>query len=162
MLFVLAFVSVVMLFVFLVVIPAIKIYKSKKVQYREAIRTEKELTVKEQNLRTELERYRIEYNSTLRAFRHHFDEDAFLQLARTYFQNVRLTPHEKKKSESGLQIYRFNADFNARTPVQFYRFVDALQKIDNIIKINFPIEITSEGKNIRLQFNMSVYSLKND
>jgi hypothetical protein len=161
MLFLLAFLSVVMLFVFLVVIPAIKTYKTKKALYRERLLTERKLSEKEQQLQKELETYKKEYSDTLEVFRHPFDETAFLEVARQYFQNVKLTPKEKKKSESGLQVYTFEADFNAQTPVKFYQFVDALQKMDSVVKINFPIEIESEGKIIRMQFNLSVYRLEN-
>lgn len=161
MLFLLAFLSVVMLFVFLVVIPAIKTYKTKKVLYRQTLLAEKELSQKEQELQKQLEAYKKRYRNTLDAFRHPFNEEAFLDVARKYFQNVTLTPKEEKKMESGLRLYTFEADFNARTPVKFYHFVDALQKMDNVVKINFPIEIESEGKTIRLQFNLSVYRLEN-
>ena len=159
MLLILAFVAVIMLFVFLVVIPSIKTYKSKKAAWMVQKREKRELSAQQKRLEEELGSLRQKYARPIKAFQSDFDEEAFLALARKYFHNVRLTPKSHKKSESGLQIYDFKADFDARTPVQFYRFVEALQQMDNVVKINFPLIIDAQNSTIHLQFNMSVYRL---
>ncbi len=159
MLFVLAFMAVVMLFVFLVVIPSIKTFKSKKAEYLYQKQQVQTLTSQKEKLEKSLQSVEKKYVDALRAFKNDFDEKAFLSVASQYFQNVKLTPKSEKKSESGLQIYAFKADFDARTPVQFYKFVDALQKMPNVVKINFPIVLDARDNKIHLQFNMSVYRL---
>lgn len=159
MLFVLAFMAVVMLFVFLVVIPSIKTFKTKKAEYLYQQKHKKELALQKEKLETELRSIEKKYADALSAFKNDFDEKSFLSEAGKYFQNIKLIPKSDKKSESGLQIYAFKADFDARTPVQFYKFVDALQKMDNVVKINFPVILDAKNNTIHLQFNMSVYRL---
>ncbi len=157
--FLLAFLVIVMLFVFLFVIPSIKTYKSKRADYLQHLRLEKEIREKEALLRKKLEDVNASYATALHAFAKPFDEKAFLALASKYFSNSYLVPKSKHKSESGLQIYTFQADFDARTPVRFYQFVDALQQMGSVVKINFPIELESQGARINMRFNLSVYNL---
>ncbi len=159
MLFILAFVAVVMLFVFLVVIPSIKTFKTKKAQYLQQMKMQHTLKSKKESLEQELVKIEKKYHKALEAFQKPFDEKAFLEVAKKYFQDVRLTPKDMKKTESGLQIYDFKADFDARTPIQFYRFVDELRQMQNVVKINFPIVLDAKNGVIHLQFNMSVYRL---
>lgn len=161
MLFVLAFMAVVMLFVFLVVIPSIKTYKTKKAAYLYQQKHKHALTQSREQLAQKLQSSEKKYAGALDAFRNDFDEKAFLSMARRYFQNVTLTPQSEKKSESGLQIYAFRADFDAKTPVQFYKFVDALQQMHHVVKINFPVVLDAKDQKIHLQFNLSVYRLQN-
>ncbi len=158
--FILAFMVVVMFFVFVFVIPSIKTYKNKKAEYSFQKRQEILLEEKQQALEKELNDLQNKYKTTLRAFANDFNENEFLALARRYFSNVNLKQMKKTKSESGLDIYEFSADFNANTPVKFYDFVEALKSIDNVIKINFPVILQATGGKIDLKFNMSVYHLK--
>lgn len=159
MIFILVFLITVMLFVFLVVIPSIKTFKSKKAHYLHQLKMEERLRSKQTTLQQEYNRTVAKYAEKLKAFEHPFDKNAFLETAGHYFNHVTLTAQGAKKSESGLQIYRFQADFDANTPLQFYHFVDALQKMESVVKINFPIEVDAQNSKIHLRFNISVYQL---
>ncbi len=158
--FILAFMVVVMFFVFLFVIPSIKTYKSKKAEYSFQKRQEIILREKRQELEKKLSDLQNRYKKTIKAFANDFNEDEFLTLAKRYFNNVNLKRMKKTKSESGLDIYEFSADFNANTPVKFYDFVENLKSVNNVIKINFPVILQASGGKIDLKFNMSVYHLK--
>ncbi|GEM_PF-2903635 len=157
--FMLAFLAIVMAFVFIFVIPAVKEFKLKKAEYYVQIKEEKKLAQKEQELQKELEKLKKKYSTALEGFKQDFDEKAFLEMAKKYFQNVKLTPKETHKMESGLHIYEFQADFSALTPVKFYQFIDSLNQMKNIVKINFPVELDAKNRTIALRFNMSVYRL---
>ncbi len=159
LIFILAFLVIVMAFVFLFVIPSIKEFKHKKAEYYQQLKEQKHLAENEKKLQEKLRQLRKEHAAALESFKEEFQEDAFLKLAKKYFKNVQLTPKDVKKTESGLQIYEFRADFSASTPVQFYRFIDAVNRMKSVIKINFPIELEAQNSNISLKFNMSVYKL---
>jgi uncharacterized membrane protein YhiD involved in acid resistance len=157
--FLFSFLAVVMVFVFLFVIPSIKEFKHKKAEYYQQIKAQKNLSKREKELKQQFEKLEKKYNTALSAFKKDFSEEEFLALAKKYFTNVKLIPGDKKKTENGLQIYKFTADFSARTPVKFYQFIDAVNKMENVVKINFPIELEAQDRNIVLKFNMSVYKL---
>ncbi len=157
--FILAFLVVVTAFVLLFVIPGIKSFKTKKAEYYQQLRTEKHLVEEEKALTAKLEKLKATNQKVLRAFQKDFNETEFLNMAHRYFTNVKLVPKRKRTTESGLQIYEFEADFNADTPVQFYRFIDTVNQMDNIVKINFPVILEAHKRIITLQFKMSVYRL---
>jgi len=157
--FILSFLAIVMAFVFLFVIPSIKSYKTQKTAYQYQTKKEKELSAKKAELEQALKDTEKKYENALNAFKEDFNETAFLQVAGKYFQNVKLVPQGHKTTESGLQIYQFHADFSAQTPVKFYQFIDELNRMKNVVKINFPIELLAQDKKIWLRFKMSVYRL---
>jgi len=154
-----AFLVIVMAFVFLFVIPSIKEFKHKKAEYYQQLAQEKKLSQREKTLHTRLEKLNKKYAAALDAFKVPFDEKRFLEVSKKYFQNVKLIQKDVKKSESGLHIYEFTADFSAHTPVKFYQFIAAVNQMDNVVKINFPIKLEARGNDISIKFNMSVYKL---
>ena len=157
--FILLFLAVVMAFVFLFVIPSIKEFKHKKAQYYQQLKAQKELSMREKELRETLQKLQTKYADALRSYKEPFNEEAFLKVAKKYFQNVKLTAKNRKTTESGLQIYEFTADFSAQTPVKFYQFIKAVNSMKNVVKVNFPIRLEARDGKIALQFNMSVYKL---
>ena len=159
MIFILTFLVVVTAFVLFFVIPGIKAFKTKKAEYYQQLRTEKRLAEEEKTLEAKLQQLKEKNAKVLHAFQKDFDEAEFLKMAHRYFKNVKLLPKRKRITESGLQTYEFEADFNADTPVQFYRFIDTINRMDNIVKINFPIILEAHNRIITIQFNMSVYRL---
>ena len=159
LIFILIFLAVVMAFVFLFVIPSIKEFKHKKAEYYQQLKAQKELSSKEKELQEELQKLQKKYAKSLESYKVPFEEKKFLNVAKKYFQNVKLTQKSAKKTESGLQIYEFTADFSAQTPVKFYQFIEAVNSMKNVVKINFPIKLEARNSNIFLTFNMSVYKL---
>ena len=157
--FILAFLSIVMVFVFVFVIPSIKEFKHKRAEYYRQMKVQKEFSSKEKFLQKELQRLQNKYAKSLALYKVPFEEKKFLGVAKKYFQNVKLTQKSVKKSESGLQIYEFTADFSAQTPVKFYQFIEAVNSMKNVVKINFPITLEARNNSIFLKFNMSVYKL---
>ena len=56
--------------------------------------------------------------------------------------------------------YELNVTSMVKTPSKFYNFIDALQKYDNIVKIDFPIKMRGEGDKIHTTFNIKIYGLR--
>ncbi len=158
--FIMLFLVVVMIFVFIFVIPGIKEYKTKKAQYISLKHNKVSLINQEKDLKKKLAFLKKEHIDAIKSFSNDFNQTEFLQFSKKYFENIKLTLINKQKSENGLEIYKFSADFNAKTPIRFYNFIDGLKNLKSVVKINFPIKLTSEGQSIKLIFNMSVYRLK--
>ena len=155
------FLLMVMLFVFVFVIPGIKQYKSKKAQYLYLQNANEKLVKVQDDLKSKLASLKKTHSAEIKSFSNDFNQTEFLLFSQKFFDNVKLTPKGQEKVENGLELYEFSADFNAKTPIRFYNFVDGLKNLKSIVKINFPIKLTSQNKAIKLIFNMSVYRLKN-
>ncbi len=158
--FIMSFLLIVMLFVFIFVIPGIKEYKTKKAQYISLQKNKLSLEEQKKELEKKLSFLKKENVDAIKSFSNDFNQSEFLLFSKKFFENIKLTHIKNQKTENGLEIYKFTADFNAKTPIRFYNFIDGLKNLKSVVKINFPIKLTSEGKSIKLVFNMSVYRLK--
>jgi hypothetical protein len=68
----------------------------------------------------------------------------------------------KSGDEDGFAVYEVNTTSQISSPKSFYDFLDAINKGDWIIGINFPINFKREADVIRSSFTMKVYSVKDD
>lgn len=141
----------------LFIIPSIKNYKSKKSDVHTFTSQNSHLSQKQVELSQSIEKYKQNNNKLLKSFSSDFNETAFIAFSRDYFSNVTLSKGEKKDIQSQFTEYTFKATSQAKTPVDFYKFIDELENYSSIIKINFPITLVSKDKNIELDFNMSIY-----
>ncbi len=157
LIYVLLFLIFVLLMLVLFIIPSIKNYKSKKSDFRTFNSQNVHLSKKQVDLSRRIESYKKENSKLLRSFSTDFNKTAFVAFAENYFTNVTLSKGMVKDSQSQFREYAFKASSQSKTPVDFYRFIDALENYPSIVKINFPITLVSKGKNIELDFNMSIY-----
>ena len=141
----------------LFIIPSIKHYKSKKSDLQTYKSQNKHLSQKQVDLSKNIEAYKKSHSALLNSFHEDFNQTMFLNFAKKYFSDVSLTQGKIKGGESQFQEYVFSATSQAKTPVDFYRFIDDLKAYPSIVKINFPITLVSKGKQINVDFNMSVY-----
>ena len=145
----------------LFIIPSIKEYKSKKSDIHRYTSQNKHLIEKQESLSAMVEQYQEENNTTIKSFSHDFNQSAFLDFAGKYFSHVSLVEGNVTSTQSQFQTYSFSATSQAKTPIEFYKFIDALDRYPSIIKINFPITLISEGQAIELSFSMSIYKQNN-
>ena len=61
------------------------------------------------------------------------------------------------KDEDNFNVYEVNTTSQINSPKSFYDFLDAVNKSDWIIAINFPIVFKREDDKIRSSFTMKVY-----
>ena len=160
LIYVLLFLIFVLLMLVLFIIPSIKNYKSKRSDFRTFTSQNKHLSKKQVELSQSIKAYKKEHSKLLKSFSTDFNNTQFIAFAEKYFTNVALSKGEVKDSHSQFREYAFRASSQSKTPVDFYRFIDDLENYPSIIKINFPITLVSKGKNIELDFNMSIYKAK--
>jgi len=161
LIYILLFLIFILLMLLLFIIPSIKEYKSKKSDIHSYASQNKHLLEKQSSLSAMVEQYKKENNATVKSFSVDFNQSTFLDFAGKYFSHVSLVEGNRSNMQSQFQTYAFSATSQAKTPVDFYKFIDELENYPSIIKINFPITLVSKGQIIDLSFNMSIYKHNN-
>ncbi|MCX6075607.1 MAG: hypothetical protein NTW78_01825 [Campylobacterales bacterium] len=148
----------VFVFSFLVLIPEGKMYRIQKSE------------LKKENL--ELEKYQEFNNETLdrlkklqsdnahiiTAFKTPFNAEQFEKLNKIYFNSLSISEKIKVDNEEEFSVYEVNTTSKINSPKVFYDFLDAINKSEWIIAVNFPINFKKEADMIRSSFTMKVYS----
>ncbi|MCD6172296.1 MAG: hypothetical protein J7J96_00720 [Sulfurimonas sp.] len=152
----------VLIFAFLLLIPEGKEYRNKRVE----LKKESNQLRKYENFRDEVLEKLIELKSENRniitAFDKEFDPKRFQKINRTYFNSLTVSPKVRGLDEDGFSVYEVNTTSQINSPKSFYDFLDAVNKSDWIIGINFPIEFKREAEMIRSSFTMKVYGISKD
>jgi len=147
----------VLIFAFAVLIPEGKEYRIKRTELKKEL---KELR-KYQNFSDEtyelLKNMQSENRHIITAFDTLFDLNRFEKQYKSYFTSFKITQLQSKDPEDGFTVYEVNASSKITTPTKFYEFLEAVNKSDWIIDINFPINFKREGEHINSSFTMRVY-----
>jgi len=96
------------------------------------------------------------------AFDTTFNPDRFEKKYKTFFSSLHVMKVERSKDEEGFATYEVNTTSKISSPKNFYNFLDALNKADWIIGVNFPIDFKREGEMIKSSFTMKVYTNNKD
>jgi len=145
-------------FSFTVLIPQGKEYRIKKADLS---KENKELRLL-QNFNDEtfelLKELQQENRNIITAFKANFDVERFEKQHKSYFTNLRIIEVIQSTPQEGFSVYEVNTTSKITSPSSFYEFLDAVNKSDYIIDINFPIEFKREGEYINSSFTMNVYA----
>nr|WP_321267912.1 hypothetical protein [uncultured Sulfurimonas sp.] len=148
----------VLLFSFLVLIPKGKEYRIQRTALHKDT--------------TEFRRYEEFSNSTLEklkqlqsdnahiitAFNTPFNSERFQKQHSLYFTSLELSKIEALENEEEFAVYEVNTTSSINSPKSFYDFLDAVNKGDWIIGINFPIDFKRDHELINSSFTMRVYN----
>jgi len=146
LLFSLFMLMLILLFAFLVLIPKGKEYREQRMELKKS--KLKDLQSKNRHIIT--------------AFENRFDAKKFQKEHKSYFSSLTLSKISKEKDEGEFAVYEVNTTSRISSPKNFYNFLDAVNKSDWIIGVNFPITFKRDGENISSSFTMKVYSNKED
>ncbi|WP_457748786.1 hypothetical protein [Sulfurimonas sp.] len=139
----------------------------------------KEYRVARQELRKEtleLRKYQKFYDKTLKtlkdlqsknrhiitAFSATFNPGRFEKQYKSFFSSLKISKISRAKDEDGFATYEVNTTSQISSPKNFYEFLDALNKSDWIIGVNFPIDFKRDGEMIKSSFTMKVYANNKD
>ncbi|MDA3907767.1 MAG: hypothetical protein PF437_01635 [Sulfurimonas sp.] len=148
----------VLLFSFLVLIPKGKEYREQRSELNKG--------------RMEFRRYEEFSNSTLdklkqlqadnahiiTAFDNSFNSERFEKQHGSYFITLKLSKKVPLDNEDEFTVYEVNTTSSINSPQSFYEFLDAVNKGDWIIGINFPINFKRDHELIASSFTMKVYN----
>lgn len=147
----------VLLFSFLILIPEGKNYREQRIEVKKEIR--------------EFKKYQNFHNETLETFkqlqadnRHiitaldtSFNPQRFEKIHKDFFTSLMISEQKQIADEEEFCIYEVNTTSHINSPQSFYNFLDAVNKSDWVIGINFPINFKRDGDLIKSSFTMRVY-----
>lgn len=153
----------VLLFSFLVLIPKGKEYREQKLE----LRNDNFELKKYQNFHDEtleiLKKLQSNHRHIITSFDNTFNAQRFEQQHKVYFDSLSLAQiKDSKDKEEEFLVYEVETSSQINSPKSFYDFLDAINKSDWIISINFPINFKREVQTIRSSFTMKVYSANRD
>lgn len=158
--FVLVFVLVCLVMIFGFILPNIKEYRSLNMQNRSATAAHAKVLKIYTDKMQAFEAEKQKHETTLKAYDTAFDKQKFINFASTFFQDVTMDDGEAKNQDEKFFRYQLNASISMKSPQSFYDFLDALEKYETIVKIEFPIVMKSEEQLIQMSFGLRVYGLK--
>lgn len=106
-----------------------------------------------------LKKLQSENRHIITAFKTPFDPDRFEKQYKNYFNSMSVTPKVKVGTEEEFTVYEVNTTSKINSPTVFYDFLDAVNKSDWIIGVNFPINFKRDAEMIRSSFTMKVYAV---
>ena len=152
----------VIVFSFKVLIPKGKEYRVQRVELKKELKEYR----KYQNFYDEtlsiLKDMQSKNRHIIQAFDKPFSPDRFEKQLKTFFSTLQVTKVERDKDDEGFAVYQVNTSSKINSPTNFYDFLDAVNKGDWIISVNFPITFKREGEMINSSFTMKVYSNNKD
>lgn len=152
----------VIVFSFTVLIPKGKEYRIQRLEYK----TEMQEYRKYQNFYNDtlnvLKDLQSKHRHIIQAFDKPFNPQRFEKQYKDLFSSLRVAKLDRIKNEENFAVYEVNTSSKISSPTNFYDFLDAINKGDWIIAVNFPIEFKREGEMINSSFTMRVYSNNKD
>jgi len=147
----------VFIFSFGVLIPSGKEYRIKRLEVKKA---EKELRKYEdfqsETLET-LKNLQSENRRIITAFDTTFNPQRFEKENKKYFISLHVAEISFLEIQDEFAVYEVNTTSKIDSPTSFYDFLDAINKSDWIVGVNFPIHFKREDKLIKSSFTMKVY-----
>ena len=148
----------VLLFSFLALIPKGQEYREQRLEVKkENIELSRYEEFHMQTLET-LKELQSQNKNIIKAFDNTFNPERFTKQHIGYFQSLTLSPLTLEEPEDGFSVYEVSTTQKINSPKSFYDFLDAVNKGDWIISVNFPIHFKREGEMIQSSFTMRVYA----
>ncbi len=148
----------VLLFSFSVLIPNGKEYRIKKNELREEYQKLRQLDSFHDETADILQKLQSNNRHIITAFDTSFSIDRFQKQHSKFFSSLKLSKLDRKENEDGFSVYEVNTTSEISSPKSFYDFLEAVNKSDWIVGINFPINFKRDSEMINSSFTMRVYS----
>ncbi|MFT7861030.1 MAG: hypothetical protein ABXS93_08835 [Sulfurimonas sp.] len=162
-----AFISIVLLifvliFSFVVMIPKGKEYRIQRIEYKKEYQEYQKYQDFYDETLSHLKELQSKNRHIIQAFDTPFDPTRFEKTHNTYFSKLSVSKIDRAKDEEGFAVYEVNTSSKISSPTNFYDFLDAVNKSDWIINVDFPITFSRESEMINSSFTMRVYCNNDD
>jgi len=147
----------VLLFAFLVLIPEGKEYRKARVNIKTQIKELRKYQDFNDETQTKLKELQKKHRHIIIAFDSVFNPRKFQKQHEKYFSSLTISKLERVKNEKEFAVYEVSTVSKISSPKGFYSFLDAINKSDWIIGIDFPIDFKRDGELIKSTFTMKVY-----
>jgi hypothetical protein len=148
----------VLIFSFLVLIPKGKEYREQRTllnKDRMEFRRYQEFS---DSTLDKLKQLQSDNAHIITAFDNSFNSQRFEKQHNPFFTTLKLSKKEALENEDEFTVYEVNTTSSINSPQSFYEFLDAVNKGDWVIGINFPINFKRDHELITSSFTMKVYS----
>lgn len=154
--------SFVLIFSFSVLIPNGKEYRIKKANLNKEYQKLKQLSDFSYETSTIYQKLQAEHGHIITAFDTPFSISRFEKQHRGFFTSLKLSKLQQKENEDNFSVYEVNTSSEISSPKSFYKFLEAVNKSDWIVGVNFPINFKRDSEMIKSSFTMRVYSNNKD
>jgi len=156
------FLVFVLLFSFAVLIPGGKEYRKDRIELKKESKEFRRYQNFHDDVEARLKELQSENRNIITAFDATFDPYRFQKQHRNYFSALTLSELSKVSDDDEFIAYEVNTTSEISSPKSFYEFLDAVNKSDWIISVEFPINFKRNSEMIKSSFTMKVYSVNND
>jgi hypothetical protein len=147
----------VLLFSFMALIPNGKEYRLKKSDLRKEQLKLRQLSDFAYDTSTTLQKLQTQHRHIITAFATPFTIHRFEKQHRNYFTSLSVSKMKKLDNEEDFSVYEVNTTSEITSPKNFYNFLEAVNKSNWIVGVNFPITFKRDGEIISSSFTMKVY-----
>lgn len=160
LIYIVIFLVICAVMIFSFIVPNIKEYRQIEATYASSQHALLKIQKNFENTLSELNNIEKTNEFTLKSLNNKFNEISFIAFASKYFDNVNLNELPKTDENDEFYRYELNVTSAMNTPSKFYNFLDDLKTYDNIVKVDFPINMKSQGNLINTTFNIRIYGVK--
>ena len=148
----------ILLFAFLLLIPEGKAYRENRLVVKKEKAELRKYQLYSDETQEKLKELQHENRLIVTAFDTDFNPTRFEKQYAKYFSDLNLKAQMRVNDENSFVVYEVNTTSKINSPQSFYDFLDALNKSDWIISVNFPIHFVRENMFIKSSFKMKVYA----
>ena len=147
----------VLVFAFTVLIPKGKEYRKERITVKKAQKELRKYQYFHDQTAQDLQNLQKKNRNIIIAFDKVFNKERFEKQYKSYFSSLHLSKLAAPVQKEEFVSYEVNTSSQISSPKSFYDFIEALNKADWIIGVNFPIAFEREGELIKSSFTMKVY-----
>ena len=152
----------VLIFSFAVLIPEGKEYRKNRVEFKKESKELRRYQNFHNEVQDRLKELQGDNRHIITAFDATFDPYRFQKQHRNYFSALIISELSKVSDDDEFISYEVNTTSEISSPKSFYEFLDAVNKSDWIISVEFPINFKRDGEMIKSSFTMKVFYADND
>ena len=148
----------VVVFSFSVLIPKGKEYRIQRLELKKEFAEYRKYQEFHDETLATLKELQSKNRHIIQAFDKPFSPKRFEKQHKVFFSELKVSHIDKDKDQEGFATYKVDTTSKISSPTNFYDFLDAVNKSDWIIAVNFPIKFKRQGELIRSTFTMRVYT----
>ncbi len=103
------------------------------------------------------ENLNLQNTRALNALKNGFNEMKFISVAGKYFNNLYLSRAKAIDTDPRYMISEASISATMKSPQNLYDFIVDMNTYDNLIKVDFPIQMESKGDYIETSFTIKIY-----
>jgi len=153
----LIFLLFVLIFAFGVLIPEGKEYRSARMEAKKISYQVDVVQAEYDRVYDSLKELKAKNRHIIGAYKTIFNPERFKKMYASHFESFALSELSMHSKDGEFAVYEVNTSTLIHSPQGFYDFLDAVNKSDNIIGVNFPIHFERDANLIKSSFTMHVY-----